>query len=49
MKLEITFIFRIFDFLLSPFMWILGGFVFPVHETHPWHVKKYNWGKAIWS
>jgi hypothetical protein len=25
-------------------MWFLGGFNFPVQETHPWHVKKYNWG-----
>jgi len=24
-------------------MWILGGFVFPVQETHAWHVKKHNW------
>lgn len=34
---------RLFDILLWPFMWILGGFKFPVQETHPWHVKKYSW------
>lgn len=29
-------------------MWILGGFRFPVQETHPWHVKKYKWqGKGL--
>jgi hypothetical protein len=27
-------------------MYILGGFKFPVQETHAWHVKKYNWKKA---
>lgn len=40
---KLNFIFRFFDFLLWPCMWILGGFVFPVQETHPWHVKKWNW------
>ena len=40
---ELNFIFRVFDALLSPFMWILGGFTFPVQETHPWHVKKWKW------
>lgn len=34
---------RIPDILLWPFMWILGGFVFPIQETHVWHVKKCNW------
>lgn len=34
---------KMFDYLLWPFMWILGGFVFPVQETHAWHVKKYSW------
>ena len=24
-------------------MYFLGGFKFPVQETHPWHVKKYKW------
>ena len=24
-------------------MLILGGFNFPVQETHPWHVKKWEW------
>lgn len=38
--------FEIFDTLLWPFMWILGGFVFPVQETHVWHVKKHTWGKS---
>ena len=38
--------FRIFDILLWPFMWVLGGFVFPVQETHAWHVRKYNWKKV---
>ncbi len=36
-------IFRLVDYLLWPAMWILGGFKFPVQETHPWHVRKYNW------
>ena len=36
-------IFRSIDYLLWPFMWVLGGFVFPVQETHLWHVVKYNW------
>ncbi len=36
---------RLFDIMLWPFMWILGGFNFPVQETHAWHVKKHNWGK----
>jgi len=35
--------FRILDMLLWPFMWVLGGFAFPVQETHPWHVRKWNW------
>ncbi len=38
--------FRILDILLWPFMWILGGFVFPVQETHVWHVKKHDWKNA---
>lgn len=38
--------FRILDILLLPFMWILGGFVFPVQETHAWHVKRHNWKNA---
>lgn len=40
---KLNIIFRLFDFLLWPFMWLLGGMIFPVQETHPWHVKKYNW------
>jgi len=43
---KLNFVFRFFDFLLWPFMWILGGFVFPVQETHQWHARKYNWRKA---
>lgn len=43
---KLKFIFRVFDLLLSPFMWILGGFTFPVQETHPWHVRKWNWKNA---
>lgn len=34
---------RIFDYLLWPFMYFLGGFKFPVQETHAWHVKKHHW------
>ena len=37
---------RIFDILLMPFMWFLGGFKFPVQETHAWHVRKHNWKNA---
>lgn len=40
---KINFIFRVFDWLSSPFMWILGGFIFPIQETHAWHVKRWNW------
>lgn len=40
---KLNFIFRLFDFVLFPFMWILGGFKFPVQETHAWHVKRWNW------
>lgn len=42
---KLNFIFRLLDFLLWPFMWILGGFNFSVQETHPWHVKRFNWKK----
>lgn len=40
---DLNIIFRLFDFVLWLFMWVLGGFNFPVQETHMWHVKKYNW------
>lgn len=40
---KINIVFRSIDFLLWPFMWILGGLVFPVQETHAWHVSKYDW------
>ncbi len=43
---KLNIVFRVFDLFLWPFMWILGGFVFPVQETHPWHVRKWNWKKA---
>lgn len=47
MKLpNINIIFRLLDFLLFPFMRFLGGFKFPVQETHPWHIKKCNWKDA---
>jgi hypothetical protein len=45
---RLNFIFRLFDFLLWPFVWILGELVFPVQETHAWHVSKYNWRKVIY-
>lgn len=35
--------FRVFDYLLYPFMWLVGGFKLPVQETHPWHVKRWSW------
>lgn len=38
--------FKLIDILLWPFMLILGGFKFPVQETHAWHVKKHNWKNA---
>lgn len=41
---KVNIIFRLFDLLLSPFMWILGKFTFPLQETHMWHVRKYKWG-----
>jgi len=41
---QLNIIFRLIDFLLWPFMWILGGFRFPVQESHPWNVKKWDWG-----
>jgi hypothetical protein len=28
------------DILLSPFMWLLNGFKFPLQETHAWHVYR---------
>lgn len=40
---KLNLIFRLFDFLLWPFMFLLGGFRFPIQETHPWHVRKWNW------
>lgn len=40
MKYNMT---RLFDILLWPFMRILGGFKFPVQETHIWHMKKWDW------
>ncbi|EKE05331.1 MAG: hypothetical protein ACD_19C00355G0011 [uncultured bacterium] len=40
---EVSIIFRLVDFLLFPFMWILGGFKFPIQESHPWNVRKWNW------
>ncbi len=40
---KLNFIFRFFDILLWPIMFLLSGFKFPVQETHPWHVKKWNW------
>lgn len=43
---EVNIIFRFFDILLWPFMYILGGFNFPVQETHAWHVKKWNWNNS---
>lgn len=42
---KLNFIFRLFDFVLFPFMWILGGFTLPVQETHAWHVKEWKWKK----
>lgn len=41
--LKLNYIFRAFDYFLWPAMWLLGGFVFPIQETHIWHVKKWNW------
>jgi hypothetical protein len=43
--LEENIFFRILDVLLYPFMWILGGLVFPVQETHDWHAKEWHWKK----
>lgn len=43
---KLNIIFRLADILLWPFMWILGGFNFPVQETHAWHVRKHNWKSA---
>lgn len=37
--------FRLFDILLYPIMWILGGLNYPVQETHNWHVKGWKWNK----
>ena len=43
-KLNLTF--RLFDFILSPFMWILSGFAFEKpQETHAWHIVNWNWKK----
>ena len=35
--------FKVIDFLLTPFMWILGGFATPLQETHRWHIMKWKW------
>lgn len=43
---EVNILFRVVDILLYPFMWILGGFTFPIQETHKWHVRKWKWNKA---
>jgi hypothetical protein len=43
---EENILFRVSDALLCPFMWILGGLVFPVQETHKWHVKRWDWKKG---
>lgn len=40
---KVNIIFRFIDFLLSPIMWILGGFTFPLQETHYWHIRKWDW------
>lgn len=40
---KVNIIFRLFDFLLTPFMLILGGFTFPLQETHIWHMHKWHW------
>lgn len=42
---KLNIIFRFVDFLLSPFMWVLGGFTLPLQETHVWHMKKWDWKK----
>jgi len=42
---EESILFKVFDVLLYPFMWILSGFVLPVQETHKWHAKRWNWKK----
>ncbi len=36
---------RFVDTLLTPFMWILGGFKLPLQETHAWHVRSINISK----
>lgn len=40
---KLNLVFRLLDFLLWPFMFILGGFKFPVQETHIWHMHKWIW------
>lgn len=40
---KLNIIFRLFDFALIPLMWILGGFTFPLQETHAWHGVNWNW------
>lgn len=42
-EIKVNIIFRLVDFILWPFMFILGGFKFPVQETHAWHVMKWDW------
>lgn len=42
---KLNYIFRLLDFLLWPLMFLVGGFKFPVQETHPWHVKRYPWNR----
>ncbi len=37
--LKLNYIFRALDYFLWPAMWLLGGFVFPIQETHMWHVE----------
>lgn len=47
-EIKVNIIFRMIDILLWPFMFILGGFKFPVQETHAWHVMNWKWtGKDI--
>lgn len=40
---KVNFIFRMLDVLLFPFMYVFGGFKFPIQETHMWHVKRWDW------
>lgn len=37
---ELSLLLRLLDNLLSPFMFILGGFKFPLQQSHPWHMAK---------